>query len=75
MVTLLGALTSFPVYNGLQQGELALYTAFLGGLVFMGSVTIIILAQLQSLRAVHIAIMPVVFCVLLPNILASYALS
>lgn len=74
-MTLLGALTSFPVFNGLQQGELAILTAFLGGLVLMGSIAAIILTHLQSVRAVHVVTMLVAFGALLPNILASYALS
>jgi EAL domain-containing protein (putative c-di-GMP-specific phosphodiesterase class I) len=74
-MTLLGTLTSFPVFNGLQQGELALLTAFLGGLVLMGSIALIILTHLQSVRALHIATMLVAFTSLMPNIWACYALS
>lgn len=74
-MTLIGTLTSFPVFNGLQQGELALLTAFLGGLVLMGSIALIILTHLQSVRALHIATMLVAFVALLPNIWASYAIS
>jgi GGDEF domain-containing protein len=74
-MTLSGALTSFPVFNGLQQGELALLTAFLGGLVLMGSIALIILTHLQSVRALHVVTMLVAFAALLPNIWASYAIS
>jgi len=74
-MTLLGTLTSFPVFNGLQQGELALLTAFLGGLVLMGSIALIILSHAQSIRALHVATMLVAFTALLPNMWATYAIS
>lgn len=74
-MTFLGTLISFPVFNGLQQGELALLTAFLGGLVLMGSIALIILTNSQSSRALHVVTMLVAFTALLPNMWATYAIS
>ena len=74
-MTFLGTLISFPVFNGLQQGELALLTAFLGGLVLMGSIALIILTHSQSSRALHVVTMLVAFIALLPNMWATYAIS
>lgn len=71
MTVLFAGVTSFPVFNGLQQGELALLTALLAGMVLMGSIALIIYTQERLFRVLHIFTAILAFTLLLPDLVWS----